>query len=265
MGTLKRIGTANQTGTTGGRLRRLDTGEIITYNPDPVRSRPVTTSKGVTSITGLKALRDSGVAGSGTLSGRTGGAFDVLPGIRQAADTYADSALGRVNMLNSTIRSVQNQADRTARLGTALSGSGLTAETYQRLTGQSLTGGQSAQSLRQRADELTARRDQLLREYYTEDNESQLARLGRDDASRALYDRAAELTADEDDLFRLLSGNALSGDPDAMQARLEAMSAQGIDTEFHCYPGLGHGFGLGTSTAAEGWLDLAVQFWERQM
>ena len=50
-----------------------------------------------------------------------------------------------------------------------------------------------------------------------------------------------------------------------MQARLEAMSAQGIDTEFHCYPGLGHGFGLGTSTAAEGWLDLAVQFWERQV
>ncbi len=50
-----------------------------------------------------------------------------------------------------------------------------------------------------------------------------------------------------------------------MQARLEAMSACGIDTEFHCYPGLGHGFGLGTDTAAEGWLDLAVQFWERQM
>ena len=50
-----------------------------------------------------------------------------------------------------------------------------------------------------------------------------------------------------------------------MRARLEAMSAQGIDTEFHCYHGLGHGFGLGTGTAAEGWLDLAVRFWERQM
>ena len=50
-----------------------------------------------------------------------------------------------------------------------------------------------------------------------------------------------------------------------MQARLNAMAAQGIDTEFHCYPGLGHGFGLGTGTAAEGWLDDAVAFWERQM
>ena len=50
-----------------------------------------------------------------------------------------------------------------------------------------------------------------------------------------------------------------------MKARLDAMSACGIDTEFHCYPGLGHGFGLGTGTAAEGWLELAVRFWERQM
>ncbi len=50
-----------------------------------------------------------------------------------------------------------------------------------------------------------------------------------------------------------------------MKARIDAMSACGIDTEFHCYPGLGHGFGLGTGTAAEGWLDLAARFWERQI
>lgn len=50
-----------------------------------------------------------------------------------------------------------------------------------------------------------------------------------------------------------------------MQARLDAMRELGIDTEFHVYPGLGHGFGLGTGTAAEGWLDDAVAFWEKQM
>ena len=37
-----------------------------------------------------------------------------------------------------------------------------------------------------------------------------------------------------------------------MQARLEAMQQAGIDTEFHVYSGLGHGFGLGTGTSAEG-------------
>ena len=37
-----------------------------------------------------------------------------------------------------------------------------------------------------------------------------------------------------------------------MQRRLDAMSALGIPTEFHHYPGLPHGFGLGTGTVAEG-------------
>lgn len=50
-----------------------------------------------------------------------------------------------------------------------------------------------------------------------------------------------------------------------MQRRLQAMEAIGIPTEFHAYEGLGHGFGLGTGTAAEGWINDAVAFWERQM
>lgn len=49
-----------------------------------------------------------------------------------------------------------------------------------------------------------------------------------------------------------------------MQRRLELLSGLGIDTEFHVYQGLSHGFGIGTGTAAEGWLDDAVDFWERQ-
>lgn len=50
-----------------------------------------------------------------------------------------------------------------------------------------------------------------------------------------------------------------------MQSRLEAMSKVGIPTEFHCYPGLGHGFGIGLGTVAEGWVNDAVAFWEKQM
>ena len=44
-----------------------------------------------------------------------------------------------------------------------------------------------------------------------------------------------------------------------------AMQQAGIDTEFHVYSGLGHGFGLGTGTSAEGWINDAVSFWEKQM
>lgn len=50
-----------------------------------------------------------------------------------------------------------------------------------------------------------------------------------------------------------------------MLARLEGMSALGIPTEFHVYEGLSHGFGLGTGTVAEGWINDAVRFWEKQM
>lgn len=50
-----------------------------------------------------------------------------------------------------------------------------------------------------------------------------------------------------------------------MQRRLEALESMGIPTEFHHYPGLRHGFGIGTGTVAEGWLDQAVEFWEAQM
>ncbi len=50
-----------------------------------------------------------------------------------------------------------------------------------------------------------------------------------------------------------------------MESRANAMQSAGIDTEFHKYPGLGHGFGIGTGTAAEGWLDDAATFWEKQI
>ena len=50
-----------------------------------------------------------------------------------------------------------------------------------------------------------------------------------------------------------------------MKSRLDTMSGMGIPTEFHSYDGLPHGFGLGTGTVAEGWINDAVAFWEGQM
>ena len=50
-----------------------------------------------------------------------------------------------------------------------------------------------------------------------------------------------------------------------MQSRLNAMSSLGIPTEFHSFQGLSHGFGLGTGTSAEGWINDAAHFWEAQM
>ena len=50
-----------------------------------------------------------------------------------------------------------------------------------------------------------------------------------------------------------------------MQNRLQMLERYGIPTEFHAYEGLGHGFGLGTGSVAEGWINDAVAFWEKNV
>lgn len=49
-----------------------------------------------------------------------------------------------------------------------------------------------------------------------------------------------------------------------MQSRLQSPEALGIPTEFHAYEGLPHGFGIGTGTVAEGWIQDVVAFWKAQ-
>lgn len=53
--------------------------------------------------------------------------------------------------------------------------------------------------------------------------------------------------------------------PAAMERRVEALRSAGTEVEYHVYESLGHGFGPGTGTEAEGWIDDAVAFWERQL
>ena len=64
---------------------------------------------------------------------------------------------------------------------------------------------------------------------------------------------------------------AVCGDHDGiaswrgMEQRLKQMSKAGIPTKFRLAKGLGHGFGLGIGTSAEGWLDEALAFWMEQL
>ena len=50
-----------------------------------------------------------------------------------------------------------------------------------------------------------------------------------------------------------------------MERRIAAIQKNGTDAMIEVFPGLSHGFGLGTGTVAEGWIDNAVVFWEKQM
>ena len=45
--------------------------------------------------------------------------------------------------------------------------------------------------------------------------------------------------------------------------RVANLRNSGVEVEYRKYKTAGHGFGLGTGSDAEGWLDVAVDFWER--
>jgi acetyl esterase/lipase len=53
--------------------------------------------------------------------------------------------------------------------------------------------------------------------------------------------------------------------PATMKRRVEALRKSGTKVEYREYRGLGHGFGLGVGTAAEGWVFEAIGFWETSM
>jgi acetyl esterase/lipase len=53
--------------------------------------------------------------------------------------------------------------------------------------------------------------------------------------------------------------------PAVMKRRVEALRKAGTQVEYREYAGLGHGFGLGTGTSAEGWVWGAIRFWETSL
>ena len=48
-----------------------------------------------------------------------------------------------------------------------------------------------------------------------------------------------------------------------MKERIEKIKKNGTDAMIEIFNGLSHGFGLGIGTIAEGWINNAIKFWER--
>ena len=53
--------------------------------------------------------------------------------------------------------------------------------------------------------------------------------------------------------------------PSSMERRIAALRKAGTVVEYHKFANVGHGFGLGTGTSAQGWVADAIRFWERSM
>ena len=88
------------------------------------------------------------------------------------------------------------------------------------------------------------------------------ARLPRPRTVVMAYTGHSEYTRQDPPTYAVAGSNDGIANPNTMRRRTEALQAIGIPAEFHLYPNLRHGFGLGIGTSAEGWIDGAVRFWE---
>lgn len=79
------------------------------------------------------------------------------------------------------------------------------------------------------------------------------------------YTGHADYSADEPPTFVVIGEQDGIASPAVMERRVTALRKAGTDVEFHRYKGIGHGFGMGTGTSAEGWVEAATQFWKRQI
>ena len=65
--------------------------------------------------------------------------------------------------------------------------------------------------------------------------------------------------------FAIVGENDGIASPAAMERRVAALRQAGVEVEYRKYGNLGHGFGLGTGTSADGWIADATRFWEKFM
>ena len=95
-----------------------------------------------------------------------------------------------------------------------------------------------------------------------------VARFGGDNLPKPsavvmAYTGHSDYASDEPPTFVVVGEHDGIAPPAAMERRIAALRQAGTEVEYHKYKNLGHGFGLGTGTSAEGWIDDAIRFWEK--
>lgn len=79
------------------------------------------------------------------------------------------------------------------------------------------------------------------------------------------YTGLSEVTGDEPPTYCCVGTRGGIASYRTMEERVRRIRENGTDAEIEVFDGLPHGFGLGEGTVAEGWIDHAIAFWERQM
>ena len=77
------------------------------------------------------------------------------------------------------------------------------------------------------------------------------------------YTGHSDHSSDEPPTFVVVGEEDSIAPPSVMERRVAALRRSGTEVEYRRYPNLGHGFGPGVGTSAEGWIGGATRFWER--
>ncbi|WP_235819872.1 alpha/beta hydrolase [Brucella lupini] len=77
------------------------------------------------------------------------------------------------------------------------------------------------------------------------------------------YTGHSDMSANEPPTFVVVGERDGIAPPSAMERRVAALRKTGTEVAYRKYQNLGHGFGPGTGTSAEGWIADAVRFWEK--
>jgi acetyl esterase/lipase len=80
-----------------------------------------------------------------------------------------------------------------------------------------------------------------------------------------LYTGLSDRTPTEPPTFVAVGDADGIAPPAIMEERVAGLRRSGTHVEYRRYAGVGHGFGLGIGTTAEGWIADAIRFWEEQM
>jgi acetyl esterase/lipase len=97
-----------------------------------------------------------------------------------------------------------------------------------------------------------------------------VARFGGDDVPRPsvvvlAYTAHSDSSSNEPPTFVVVGEQDGIAPPSAMERRIAALREAGTEVAYHKYRNLGHGFGVGTGTTAEGWIADANRFWGKFM
>nr|MCB7500245.1 hypothetical protein [Enterobacter roggenkampii] len=75
------------------------------------------------------------------------------------------------------------------------------------------------------------------------------------------YTGHPDISSDEPPAFVVVGARDRIAPPSVMERRVAALRRAGTDVEYRKYEDLGHGFGPGVGTRAEGWIVEATRFW----